>query len=70
MYVYFSVLEFCNEMLGEYVVKCFYIYGICVIDNFLGEIKGLLILLEVKVFYNIDKMISGEFVNCSYGFNV
>nr|AVE14374.1 HIF-alpha prolyl 4-hydroxylases PHD2A [Crassostrea gigas] len=69
MHAYLSVLESRNEMLGEYVVKCLHTYGICVIDNFLGETKGLSILSEVKALHNTDKMTSGELVNRSHGSN-
>lgn len=69
MHAYLSVLESRNEMLGEYVVKCLHTYGICVIDNFLGETKGLSILSEVKALHNSDKMTSGQLVNRSHGSN-
>lgn len=69
MHAYLSVLESRNEMLGEYVVKCLHTYGICVIDNFLGETKGLSILAEVKGLHNMDKMTSGQLVNRSLGSN-
>jgi hypoxia-inducible factor (prolyl hydroxylase) len=69
MHAYLSVLESRNEMLGEYVVKCLQTYGICVIDNFLGETKGLSILAEVKGLHNRDKMTSGQLVNRSQGSN-
>ncbi|XP_048733206.2 egl nine homolog 1-like isoform X3 [Ostrea edulis] len=65
MHAYLSVLESRNEMLGEYVVKCLQTYGICVIDNFLGETKGLSILAEVKELHDKDKMTSGELINRS-----
>ncbi|XP_052770192.1 egl nine homolog 1-like isoform X2 [Mya arenaria] len=60
---YFTVLESRNKALSEYITKCLNAYGVCVIDNFLGESKGKDILDEVKDLYENGDLISGQLVN-------
>ena len=64
---YFSVIKARNEVLGEYVVKCLNQYGICVVDNFLGEGKGSAILDEVKFLHSQDLFTEGQLVNKKSG---
>ena len=52
-----------TKSLGDYVVKCLNDYGLCVVDNFLGdEICGK-ILDEVKGMQDKGLMCDGELVN-------
>ena len=60
---YFSVLESRNKALSDYVTKCLNSYGVCVIDNFLGENKGTDILDEVKDLHENGELISGQLIN-------
>jgi hypothetical protein len=60
---YFSVVESRNKALGEYVTKCLNSYGLCVIDNFLGDAKGTDILDEVADMHEHGELTSGQLVN-------
>ncbi|KAK3093901.1 hypothetical protein FSP39_021615 [Pinctada imbricata] len=64
---FFDVLKARNEVLGNYVVECLNQYGICVIDNFLGEGKGSSILSEVKALHSKDVFTEGQLVNKKSG---
>ena len=60
---YFNVLQSRIKALSQYVVKCLNAYGVCVIDNFLGEAKGTEILDEVKDLQAGGALSSGQLVN-------
>ncbi|KAL4237791.1 Egl nine 1 [Mactra antiquata] len=60
---YISVVQSRNKALGDYVIKCLNSYGLCVIDNFLGDSKGTDILDEVSDLYDQGALSSGELVN-------
>ena len=60
---YFSVVESRNKALGEYVTNCLNSYGVCVIDNFLGDSKAGNIWEEVNVLYKNRALSSGQLVN-------
>lgn len=60
---YFSVIEARNKALGDYVTKCLNAYGLCVIDNFLGDSKGTDIFDEVVDMYEHGELTSGQLVN-------
>lgn len=62
---YLSVVESRNKALSEYVSKCLNAYGVCVIDNFLGNDKGTDILDEVHDLYDNGDLSSGQLVNAS-----
>lgn len=62
---YLSVVESRNKALSEYVCKCLNAYGVCVIDNFLGNDKGTDILDEVHDMYDGGDLKSGQLVNAS-----
>ncbi|XP_041108799.1 egl nine homolog 1-like isoform X2 [Polyodon spathula] len=47
----------------EYIVPCMNKHGICVIDNFLGEDRGLCILEEVKSLYDTGRFTDGQLVS-------
>lgn len=60
---YLTVVESRNKALSEYVCKCLNAYGVCVIDNFLGNDKGTDILDEVHDMYDGGELSSGQLVN-------
>ncbi|KAK3585220.1 hypothetical protein CHS0354_027515 [Potamilus streckersoni] len=60
---YLKILESRNKELGEYVVRCLNSYGVCVVDNFLGESKGTEILNEVQGLHKKGKLTRGQLVN-------
>ncbi|KAL3874575.1 hypothetical protein ACJMK2_037564 [Sinanodonta woodiana] len=60
---YLQILESRNKELGEYVVRCLNSYGVCVVDNFLGESKGTDILNEVQALHKKGKLTRGQLVN-------
>ncbi|XP_045169136.2 egl nine homolog 1-like [Mercenaria mercenaria] len=60
---YLSVIEGRNKTLGDYVIKCLNSYGICVLDNFLGESKGTDILDEVIDMHEQGELTRGQLVN-------
>lgn len=49
--------------LHHYVIECMDKYGICVVDNFLGEDQGLKILNEVKCLYDSGVFTQGQLVS-------
>ena len=49
--------------LGDYLVKSLTDYGLCVIDNFLGEEICEKILQEVKLMQDKDELNDGELIN-------
>ena len=51
------------QELHHYVIECMDKYGICVVDNFLGEEQGLKILNEVKSLYNSGVFTQGQLVS-------
>lgn len=51
------------QELHHYVIECMDKYGICVVDNFLGEEQGLKILNEVKRFYDSGVFTQGQLVS-------
>ena len=60
---YLTVLQSRITALSQYVVKCLNAYGLCVIDNFLGEAKGTEILSEVLDLQEGGALSSGQLVN-------
>ncbi|XP_046551852.1 egl nine homolog 1-like [Haliotis rubra] len=60
---YVTVLKSRFKELAEYVTNCLTKYGICVIDKFLGESKGLDILKEVKELYRSGVFKNGQVVD-------
>lgn len=60
---YVTVLKSRFKELAEYVTNCLTKYGICVIDKFLGESKGLDILNEVKELYRSGVFKNGQVVD-------
>jgi len=62
---FLSVVESRNKALSEYVCKCLNAYGVCVIDNFLGNDKGSDILDEVHDMYDNGDLSSGQLVNAT-----
>ena len=52
-----------NKTLSDYVVKCLNDYGICVVDNFLGEEKGNKILQDVIEIQHAGSFKEGQLVN-------
>ena len=60
---YFTVLQSRITALSQYVVKCLNAYGLCVIDNFLGEAKGTEIFSEVLDLQEGGALSSGQLVN-------
>lgn len=60
---YISVVQSRNKALSDYVIKCLNSYGLCVIDNFLGDSKGTDILDDVTDLYDQGSLSSGELVN-------
>ncbi|KAH3846764.1 egl nine homolog 1-like [Dreissena polymorpha] len=65
MMPYFNIMESRNKALSDYVTKCLNAYGVCVIDNFLGDSKGTDILDEVKDLHENGELLSGQLVNAS-----
>ena len=51
------------KSIGEYVVKCLNDYGLCVVDNFLGEEPCRKILDEVKLMQEKGHLNDGELVH-------
>lgn len=62
---YLSVLESRNKSFGEYVVRCLNKFGVCVIDDFLGESKGTEIFQEVQNIQRLGLFKRGQLVNNS-----
>lgn len=62
---YFSILQSRITALSQYVVKCLNTYGLCVIDNFLGDAKGTEILNEVLTLQETGALSSGQLVNAT-----
>ena len=62
---YYSVLQSRIKALSQYAVKCLTAYGVCVIDNFLGEAKGTEILSEVIDLHDAGALSRGQLVNAS-----
>ncbi|KAL5008644.1 hypothetical protein ScPMuIL_014225 [Solemya velum] len=62
---YLAVLESRNKSFGEYVVRCMNKFGVCVIDDFLGETKGSEIFQEVKNIQKLGLFKRGQLVNSS-----
>ena len=60
---YFTVLQSRITALSQYAVKCLNAYGLCVIDNFLGEAKGTEIFSEVLDLQEGGALSSGQLVN-------
>lgn len=60
---YFSVVEARSKALSDYVIECLNAYGLCVIDNFLGDSKGTDILDEVSDMHRHGELTSGQLVN-------
>jgi hypoxia-inducible factor (prolyl hydroxylase) len=60
---YLSVIEGRNKTLGDYVIKCLNSYGICVLDNFLGDSKGTDILDDVMMMHEHGELTRGQLVN-------
>lgn len=60
---YLDVLKSRFTVIAQYVVKCLYTYGICVIDGFLGEATGLEILAEVKQLQQLGVFRKGQLVH-------
>ena len=58
-----SAEESKTKSLGDYVVKCLNDYGLCVVDNFLGEEICGKILDEVKSMQDKGLMCDGELVS-------
>ena len=58
-----SAEESKTKSLGDYVVKCLNDYGLCVVDNFLGEEICGKILDEVKTMQDKGIMCDGELVS-------
>ncbi len=54
-----------SKNLADYVVKCMTDYGICVVDNFLGEDNGLKVLQEVEHIEKSGLFSDGELVDKS-----
>ena len=57
---YIKVLQSRFKELSLYVVKCLTKYGVCVIDNFLGESKGVEILSEIKTLHTSGQFEKGQ----------
>lgn len=66
---YFSVLETRTKMLADYACNCLNRYGICVIDNFLGNSKGLEILDQVKDMHQAGIFKKGQLMNSNKSSN-
>lgn len=66
---YFSVLETRTKMLADYACNCLNRYGICVIDNFLGNSKGLEILNQVKDMHQAGIFKKGQLMNSNKNSN-
>lgn len=62
---YFSVLEHRNSMLADYACNCLNRYGVCVIDNFLGNSKGLEILDQVRDMHSAGIFKKGQLMSAS-----
>ena len=62
---YYTVVQSRIKALCQYVVKCLTAYGVCVIDNFLGEAKGTEIFGEVLDLQQAGILSSGQLVNAS-----
>ncbi|ESO85435.1 hypothetical protein LOTGIDRAFT_107905 [Lottia gigantea] len=58
-----SMLTSRFDMLAKYVVECLTKYGVCVIDNFLGDSKGTEVLEEVKRLQRKGLFTEGQLVN-------
>ncbi|XP_041106744.1 egl nine homolog 1-like isoform X1 [Polyodon spathula] len=52
-----------QKLAMEYIVPCMNKHGICVVDNFLGEDRGLSILEEVKSLYETGRFTVGQLVS-------
>ncbi|XP_041351373.1 egl nine homolog 1-like [Gigantopelta aegis] len=57
---YIKILQSRFKELSLYVVKCLTKYGVCVIDNFLGESKGMEILNEIKTLHSSGQFHKGQ----------
>lgn len=64
---YFSVLETRTKMLADYACNCLNRYGVCVIDNFLGNGKGLEILEQVQDMHRAGLFTEGQLMNSERG---
>ncbi|OWF38394.1 egl nine homolog 1-like [Mizuhopecten yessoensis] len=62
---YISIIESRNKALAQYVVNCLNKYGICVVDNFLGESKGLEILENVNSLHKSGTFAGGQVIDQS-----
>ncbi|XP_051900185.1 egl nine homolog 1 [Pristis pectinata] len=52
-----------RELVNKYIVPCMNCYGICVKDNFLGEVLGHKILLEVLTLHRNGTLMDGRVVS-------
>ncbi|XP_060068397.1 egl nine homolog 1-like [Ylistrum balloti] len=62
---YISIIESRNKALAQYVVNCLNKYGICVVDNFLGESKGQEILENVMSLHKSGTFSGGQVIDQS-----
>lgn len=60
---YLKVMNSRFTAIAHYVVDCLTKYGICVIDQFLGEVTGMEVLSEVKQLQNRGVMRKGQLVH-------
>lgn len=60
---YFNVLEYRTKMLADYACNCLNRYGVCVIDNFLGDSKGLEIFDQVQDMHKAGLFKKGQLMN-------
>ncbi|XP_069117730.1 egl nine homolog 1-like [Argopecten irradians] len=62
---YISIIESRNKAVAQYVVNCLNRYGICVVDNFLGESKGQEILENVLSLHKSGTFSGGQVIDPS-----
>ncbi|XP_033735601.1 egl nine homolog 1-like isoform X2 [Pecten maximus] len=62
---YISIIESRNKAVAQYVVNCLNKYGICVVDNFLGESKGQEILENVLSLHKLGTFSGGQVIDQS-----
>ncbi|XP_050407055.1 egl nine homolog 1 [Patella vulgata] len=60
---YVTVLKSRTDVLSKYVIDCLNKYGICVIDNFIGDSKGTEVLEEVIKLRSSGVFTEGQLVN-------